>query len=354
MGKARHRTIAGHPSKGAAVQGQTTIQVVDSLLDCMVDGSEYGSIVDKIPRPDQNLIEVLRSAIAEIEALRGRPCIVYVGNVVKPGEGASVELLDDLPFAEMVNSVPAEHKKVDVFLATLGGSGQQVVRFVNALRARFEEIDFLIPSVAMSAGTLFCLSGDRIWMNPQAALGPVDPQVPTKDGRFVPAQALLLLVQQLQIDGQRALSKGQPVPWTAVRIVDTIDKKELGDAVTASNYASEMASKFLDAYKFKHWKKRQSSGLDVTPEYRLQRANEVGAALVSHERWKSHGHAISREVLWEEIKLKIEHPDAALERALRRMWALCYWLFDKTAVQKVMVSKNFGFFRHINPPGAGK
>lgn len=354
MGKPKHRPVTRQAQNASVAQTRKATQVVDSLLDCMVDGSEYGSIVDKLPKPDQDLLDVLRSAIGEIENLRGRPCIAYVGNVVKPGEGASVDLHDDLPFAEMVNSVPKEHKKVDVLLATLGGSGQQVVRFVNALRARFDEIDFLIPSVAMSAGTLFCLSGDRVWMNPQAALGPVDPQVPTKDGRFVPAQALLLLVQKLQTDGQLALAKGQPVPWTAVRIVDTIDKKELGDAVTASNYAADMASKFLESYKFKHWTKRQSSGLDVTQEYRRQRAAEVGAALVSHERWKSHGHSISRDVLWGEVKLKIEHPDEQLERSLRRAWALFYWLFDKTPVQKVMVSKSYGFFKHTNPQGAAK
>jgi len=319
---------------------------VPSLLSAMVDGQEYVSIVDKNPPSGTNLVGEVLASLLEIEKIRGRPCIAYVGNVVRPGEGSAVEAADDLPFLELVQSIPSEERKVDVFLATNGGSGQQVVRFVSALRARFDEVDFIVPSVAMSAGTLFALSGDHIWMSPQAALGPVDPQVPTKDRRFVPAQALLLLVAQLQNEGQQALSRGQNVPWSAVRMIDSLDKKELGDALTASQYASNMASQFLNDYKFRAWTIRESSGQPVTEEYRKQRSAEVGQALVAHDRWKSHGHAISRDVLWNEIKLKIDHPDHDFERVIRRAWAICYWIFDKTPVQKMLVGRGFSYVKH--------
>jgi membrane-bound ClpP family serine protease len=248
-----------------------------------------------------------------------------------------------------VNSVPREHKKVDVFLATGGGLAQQVVKFVGNLRARFEEVDFLIPSSAMSAGTLFALSGDRVWMNPHACLGPIDPQIPTRDGRFVPAQALLFLVSELQKQGQEALAKGDPPPWTAVRIIDTIDKKELGDAMTASEYSATMATQFLNDYKLRHWTKTESTGTVVTAEFRKRRAREVGEALARHDRWKSHGHAISREVLWNEIRLRIDIPDMALERAIRRTWAICHWVFDRLPVHKMMLSQNYTYLRHSAP-----
>lgn len=351
--KRRGRGMAGPQAASPGVQARSITTQVESLVGQMVDGNEYGSIVDKVPPPHTNILDEVKKAIAEIEAIRQRPCIAYVGNIVRPGEGCSIDLSDDLPFAEMVQSAPQGQKSVDVFLATPGGSGQQVVRFVNSLRARFDEVDFIIPSLAMSAGTLFSLSGDHIWMNPQAALGPVDPQIPTKDGRYVPAQALLLLVQELQRQGQDALSAGQPVPWSAVRVIDSIDKKELGDAITATQYASNMASEFLERFKFRHWTHRQSSGLSVTPEYRRQRAIEVGRALVAHERWKSHGHSISREVLWDEIMLKIDHPEPALERAIRRAWAICYWVFDKTPIQKMLLARNYAYIRQIVMPAGG-
>lgn len=318
------------------------LQKPDSLLDVMRDGQEYASIVSALPQ-GLDVVKELQRALADISAARGRPCLAYVGNVANGDSESAILPKDDLPFIEMVESVPADQRKVDIFLATNGGQGATVARFVNALRARFDEVDFLLPSFCMSAGTLFALSGDKIWMTPHACLGPIDPQVPNKDGRMVPAQALLLLVQKLQEDGQKAQVEGKQVPWTAIRIIDTIDKKDLGTAITASGYSGQMALQFLNNYKFKNWTVRRSSNQPVTAEYRLKRAVEVADALVSHEKWKSHGHAISREVLWSEIQLEIDHPDAALDRLMRRAWAVCYWLFDKTPIKKIMVSANYSY-----------
>lgn len=325
---------------------QGAVKTVDSLLDNMQDGNEYGSIVSAVPQPSLDLFDEVVRGINKIEGLRERPCLVYVGNVVRRESGDSgIDSTDDLPFIEMVQKVPAEIKKADIYLATLGGSAHQVSRFVNCLRARFDEIDFIIPSFCMSAGTLFALSGDNIWMTERACLGPIDPQVPTKDGRYVPAQALLLLIDQLQQQGDNAMKKGGTVPWAAVRIIDSIDKKELGDAITASRYSTMMASQFLNNYKFRNWRVRETSKQEVTSEYREERANQIADALASHDRWKSHGHAISRDVLWNEIKLRIEHPKGELERAVIRLWALFNWIFDKTSILKMIVSKEYRYCR---------
>jgi len=326
-------------------------KIVKSLLDAIQDGNEYGSIVSVTLDPSVDLLSEVIRGIVDIEKLRQRPRIAYVGNVVTQGGSSGVDSSDDLPFQELVNSVPKNEKKVDVFLATLGGSGQQVSRFVNCLRSRFDEVDFIIPSFCMSAGTMFALSGDNIWMTPNACLGPIDPQIPTKDGRFVPAQALLLLVKQLQKDGDEAMQKGQPVPWSAVRLIDGIDRKELGDAITASQYSTMMVKQFLLNYKFKHWTVRETTRVAVTPEYREARATEVANALASHDRWKNHGHAISRDVLWDEIKLRIEKPDQNLERAIKRLWALSNWIFDKSPVVKLIVSNNYRYVRQTMKQG---
>ena len=44
----------------------------------------------------------------------------------------------------------------------------------------------------MSAGTILCMSGDKIFMDYASILGPIDPQVPTPDtGDYVPALGYL-------------------------------------------------------------------------------------------------------------------------------------------------------------------
>lgn len=339
--RATHQHAAAGPARAA------------SLLDHMQDGNEYGSIVGLAPDSSLDLVAELVRAVRDIEAWRERPCLCYVGNVITGDFQSGIDATDDLPFAEMVASVPAEVKKVDLYLATRGGSAHQVSRFVNALRGRFDEVDVLVTSFAMSAGTLFALSGDRIWMTPRACLGPIDPQVPSKDGRFVPAQALLLLVSSLQQQGDAAIKNGQPVPWSAVRIIDSMDKKELGDAISASDYSRMMAAEFLVQYKFRHWLRRKTSGEEVTEEYRKARADKIASALASHDRWKNHGHAIGRDVLWDEIQLEIQHPDAPLERALTRLWALYNWIFDKTPALKFILSANYRYVRNRNIQPAG-
>ncbi len=40
----------------------------------------------------------------------------------------------------------------------------------------------VVPHYAMSGGTLIALAADEIWMDPDAVLGPVDPQISTQTG----------------------------------------------------------------------------------------------------------------------------------------------------------------------------
>jgi hypothetical protein len=142
------------------------------------------------------------------------------------------------------------------------------------------------------------------------------------------------------------MKAGQAVPWTAVRIIDSMDKKELGDAITASGYSTMMATQFLVNYKLRAWTTHRQSGTPVSPDERLRTATEIAEALASHDRWKNHGHAISREVLWNEVRLLIDHPDAQLERAMARLWALFNWTFDKTTVLKCIVSTQYRYARN--------
>lgn len=318
-----------------------SVQRVASLYDEIKDGSEYQSILSFFPPENSDIVDEAVRAIKAIEKVRGRKCLAYAGNVVKPQAVSAINSADDLPFAEMVACVPKSETAVDILLATSGGSGQQVNRFVNALRSRFQSVEILIPNVCMSAGTIFALSANKIWMSERACLGPIDPQVPTKDGRYVPAQALLLLVQKLQEEGEAGLRANKGVPWSAIRTLDGIDKKELAEAITASSYAIQLATQYLTMYKFSDWSTREASGQAVTQEYKVQRATEIASALVSHDRWKNHGHAISRDVLWQEIQLKIDRPNDDLERALRKAWAIFTWIFDKTPVQKLLASTDY-------------
>jgi hypothetical protein len=317
----------------------------------MVDGNEFGSIVALRPASD-DLVPELRRAIAVVEQIRGRRCVCYVGNVVKdlkdPAETA-IRPGDHLPFNEMIGQVPSTITEVDLFLVTPGGVAEQVTQFVDALRGRFASVEFILPYKCMSAGTLWALSGERIWMDRRAFVGPVDPQVPSKDGNLVPAQALLRLLNAIQQAGDKALAQKQSPPWAMIRLLDQMDQKQLGHAINSTEYVINLASEYLEKYKFKHWTTRSSTGQPVTPEERKARARQVATDICNHERWKAHGHAINRDAAFAELKIKVDKVEdtPGLERAVRRLWALFYYVLDRSDAAKIMLSQEYAFVRNV-------
>ena len=320
---------------------------VVSLLDTMVDGREFESLL-KIKQVNIDVLTEIRRALKDISDLRNRPNIAYMANVINPNIKAvrSIEYSDDLPFSELVNTVSAGAKNLDVILVTPGGSGTQVAKFVDKLRPKFDNVSFIIPNIAMSAGTIFAMSGDEIVMTNSSYIGPVDPQVPNKDGMYVPAQAILTLIDEIQTRGDAAIKRGINPDWTDLQILRQIDPKEIGNAINGSKYSVELVENYLHDYKFKNWI-AHSNGTPVTKGQKRQRANEIANQLCKHSLWKTHDHGITREIAWEVCKLKITHSEAiaGLDRSIKRFWALFYWLFENTPVFKTFVSESYSLMR---------
>ncbi len=322
--------------------------VVTSLLDKMEDGREFESLL-KYKVVNMDGVAEIRKSLAEIRAVRNRPAICYLSNFVNQNikSSISIDYRDDLPFYEMVSSIEDAVKEIDVILATPGGSAEQVAKFVDKLRPRFENVAFIIPSMAMSAGTIFALSGDDIIMDARAYIGPIDPQVPNKEGRYVPAQAILTLIEDIQKRGTDLLSKGQKPLWTDLQILSQLDGKEIGNAVNASRYSIELAENYLRNYKFKTWDKHSSDGRVVEGAEKQKRAKEIATTLCSNEQWKTHSRGITREIAWSECKIKITHSESiqGLERAIRRFWALIYYMFENSSTAKIYISDKYCVFR---------
>lgn len=199
----------------------------------------------------------------------------------------------------------------------------------------------------MSAGTLWALSGDKIWMDKRAFIGPIDPQVRAKTGDLVPAQSILILLNKIKEEGENAIQKGQNPPWHFIRLIDVMDGRQVGDAISLSQYSIKIASDFLYEYKFRNWNTHSSNGNPVTEEERKSRAVWVAEKLCSNDYWKSHGHGISRETANSELKLTIDQVESVpgLERAIRRLWALFYYTLDKSSITKMFLSDNYVLIR---------
>ena len=87
MSKRRHHQIPPHESP------QGGVPRVPSLLDAVVDGKEYESIIGLAPPDNLDPVQEVQRAVGEIERIRGRHCVADTGNVIKAGETSLTECL---------------------------------------------------------------------------------------------------------------------------------------------------------------------------------------------------------------------------------------------------------------------
>jgi len=336
--------LTENTSKQAQAKPQSS-----TVLDKMVDGKEFASLIS-YNFVNVNINDEIQKIIAEIELIRERPLVCYIANIVTPRDnGISINDSDDLPFNEMISSIPSHIKKIDIVLVTPGGMAEQVAKFVNRLRPRFDHVCFIILNKAMSAGTIFALSGDEIIMSNQSQIGPIDPQMNRGNGRFLPAQGLLTLIDEINNRGTELIKKGQPPAWSDQLLLKNMDPMEIGAAMMASKYSIELVEQYLYKYKFKEWHTHSTHNIGsvVTDEQKKDKSLEIAQLLCKHDKWKNHGHAINREAAWEECQIKITHSESIddLDKSMRRMWALFYWIFESMNISKIYTSKNYTLMR---------
>ena len=193
--------------------------------------------------------------------------------------------------------------RIAVILDTLGGTIEVVERLVSVIRHHYNEVDFLIPDRAMSAGTVFAMSGDRIFMNYFSCLGPIDPQI-VKNDELVPAMSYLNQYQRLSEKAEA----GQ-LNMADITLLNKLDLGELYQFEQARELSHDLLINWLSTYKFKNWDTHSSTGKPVTDEDKKQRAEDIAKVLSDNERWHSHGRMISRDTLTsdsEGIRLEIE------------------------------------------------
>ncbi len=80
---------------------------------------------------------------------------------------------------------------IDFIIHTPGGLALAATQIANALAKHKAPVRVIVPHYAMSGGTLIALSADEIIMDPNAVLGPVDPQI----GQM-PAASILKVLEQ--------------------------------------------------------------------------------------------------------------------------------------------------------------
>ena len=138
--------------------------------------------------PEDHLEKLLDDYLARLEGAVAGDVIVFVGPLIS---GADEIIRNTL------EAIRAKKPKLVVLLETDGGYIEVVERIVNTLRHHYQSVEFVVPSHAMSAGTVLAMSGDAIYMDYFSLLGPIDPQVQRPDGQMIPALGYLIQYERL-------------------------------------------------------------------------------------------------------------------------------------------------------------
>jgi len=120
----------------------------------------------------------------QIEHARDSKVIAYVTGD-RPGAETQVspEVID--LFVDHLDAIWPT-KRISLILYTNGGDTAAAWRLINLIRTFCDELEVIVPSKALSAGTLICLGANKIVMTKQATLGPIDPSLNSPLGPVVP------------------------------------------------------------------------------------------------------------------------------------------------------------------------
>lgn len=242
-----------------------------------------------------------------IEKIRGSKLIAYVtGDRQNMETQIHPEVLDFfVDHLDLINKVP----KISLFLYTRGGVTLTGWAIVNLIRQFCDDFEVIVPSKALSTGTLICLGANRIVMTKQAALGPIDPSVNTPlnppivgapPGAKTPVSVeavrgyLEMAKKELELSSEELLS------CVLMKLSDNVHPLVLGDAFRATKQIQMLANRLIS---------RQVQDPEQVKKIIDFLCSDSG----------SHDYTINRTEA-REMGLNIERPTEALYREIKKIY----------------------------------
>lgn len=238
---------------------------------------------------------------ATLEAAADADVLSYLGPMYPPGD----DVVKDVVEAMKKNRRGRHRSRLMVLLETGGGLITVAERIARIFRHHYRRVDFVVPTYAMSAGTVLVMSGDSIYMDYASTLGPIDPQVRKRD-RYVPALGYLEQYNRLV----EKSAEGKLTTAELAYFMQNFDAAELYQYEQERELSIALLEGWLVKYKFKNWKVTETNKTSVTRTMRKARAVEVAEKLNDTKHWHSHSRGIPMETLRRDLKLLVDDFDA--------------------------------------------
>ena len=106
-----------------------------------------------------------------------------------------IDIEDSEQILRAIRMTPAD-MPIDLILHTPGGLVLASDQIAHALKRHPGRVTVIVPHYAMSGGTLVALAADEILMDPDAVMGPVDPQLGNPLRGSWPAASIIAALEQ--------------------------------------------------------------------------------------------------------------------------------------------------------------
>lgn len=215
-------------------------------------------------------------------------------------------------------------KGLTLIMHTPGGITNSTETIVAYLRSKFpNDIEVIVPTYAMSAGTMISLCADRIIMGRQSQLGPIDPQMPV-GGRTVSAVAILDQFER----AKKEISADRNMAHLWAPILPSLGPALLQEAQNAIDYSEKVVAGWLMRYMFKGQADAEAKG------------NTVASYFSRGSDKKSHGRRIDREEAREQgVVIEDLESSQDLQEAVLTAYHLMTILFEKSPAVKAIISE---------------
>lgn len=245
----------------------------------------------EIEKQGNSFDTVRRERIRKVEAITGRPLIVYASDFINREKaaasrgGISIDGNDKIGFTEVTNNIEGED--LDILIHSPGGDPAAAESIVELLRSRYKSLRFIVPDQAKSAATMICCAGDEILMDEKSELGPIDPQLTLirADGVTISAPAQAIIDQFENAKSEIAKNPKDLPAWLPIL-------QPLGPSLLIQCEAADKLSRNLVETWLKNYMFREHDDAEVL-------SKEITNYLADYNRHLYHGRRIGIEQLTE-------------------------------------------------------
>jgi hypothetical protein len=234
------------------------------------------------------------------------------------GNKAQVDRIDTLGFVDMLHNVnPGD--PIDLLLHTPGGdvdAAEKLIGLVRSATGEEGQLRVIIPDYAKSAGTLMALGANAIVMSDSSELGPIDPQVSSRDGN------------------------GSDVVYSVLTYLNAYDAARTALRDTPDDLAARITFEKFDptiVRKFQSVRNRARSFAENLLKRRGKNFSKIASELMDVNKYQSHGQMIGWETA-NEMGLTITYMPST-DPVWRKYWALyCHLRLAIESEQRIFES----------------